>query len=60
MSVRMLLKIYFDRKLITGMTRLDEQPGNHACRLLSKHGVDLCSATATLRERQTRQIPRIS
>ena len=33
------------------MTRWDGQPGNHACRLLSKHGVFLCSAI--LQEFQT-------
>jgi len=31
------------------------QPGNPACRLLSKHGVFLCSAI--LQECQTRQMP---
>ena len=41
-----------------GMTRWDGQEGNHACWLLSKHGVFLCSAI--LQECQMRQMPGVS
>jgi len=51
-------KVESNGTITCGMTRWDGQPGNPACRLLSKHGVFLCSAI--LQECQTRQMPGVS